>query len=236
MEFINNNLNDIKENVNDVEDNIDIEVNNLDKIIDDNIDIGVNNLDKIIDDNIEDNIEDNNEDNNVTKITNNNTINKSIQILSVNRIVPLVKQSGMNVCVISYGVSATNTVIDILETNGYKIRTEVYNRLLCHFPTYINLGIPIIYVYSHPIKSLLSAKRRGPKIWKVNQQKLTNNLNTILSDENLLQSMFNQFKSWTSTPRNDVLILKMRELFDPSVAQKIQKFLKKKNKRFSNSI
>ncbi len=184
----------------------------------------------------EDEIENNKEPCTIIDIQNennkvDNTIKKKL-IMPISKIRPLIKQFKMKLCVVSYGGSATNTLLDVLEKNGYSIRCVPYAKSFCHFPTYVNMGIPIIYLYSHPIKSLLSVKRRGPKIWKVNQQKLTNNLETPLSDENLLQAMINQFNSWATVPRKDVLVLKMRELFDPSVLPKLTRFLKKPLKGF----
>ena len=71
-------------------------------------------------------------------------------------------------------------------------------------------------------------KKRGAGIWDVNQKKLSNNLNTKLSDENLLKLMIDQFNVWTSVKRNNVLIIKTNELFKQDIVNKLENFLKKK--------
>lgn len=67
-------------------------------------------------------------------------------------------------------------------------------------------------------------KNRGDGIWDVNQQKLTNNKDVELSDENLLKSMIEQFNSWTSVKKNNVLILKSCELFKYDIVNKLETF------------
>lgn len=129
-------------------------------------------------------------------------------------------------CVISYGGSCSNALVDVLEKNGYRIRTDLWRDILCHCPVYFDMNIPVIYIYDNPIKSLLSMKRRGNNYWGTNQEKLSNNEKIEYSDENLLKLMIRQFKLWTKRKSKNLLVLKSDELFNPNVSNKIKKFLK----------
>jgi hypothetical protein len=99
---------------------------------------------------------------------------------------------------------------------------------LCHCPHYIEIDIPIIYIYDNPIKAFMSMKNRGNGFWNVNQQKLSNNKNVVLSDEKLITLMINQFNSWTNKNNNNVLLIKSCELFSDSIVKKLEIFLKNK--------
>ena len=140
----------------------------------------------------------------------------------------IIKIEGIDLMVISYGGCATNTLIDALEKNIYKIRTQTYNDILCHCPHYIEINIPIIYIYDNPLKSFVSIVKRNKGVWDLNQQKMSNNKNVDLSNENLLKLMINQFNSWTNIKRDNLLIVKTCQLFENSIVDKLEKFLKKK--------
>lgn len=129
-------------------------------------------------------------------------------------------------CVISYGGSCSNALVDVLERNGYRIRTDLWRDILCHCPVYFDMNIPVIYIYDNPIKSFLSMKRRGNDYWGTNQEKLSNNEKIEYSDENLLKLMIRQFKLWTKRNSKNLLVLKSDELFNPNVSHRIKKFLK----------
>ena len=57
---------------------------------------------------------------------------------------------------------------------------------------------------------------------------MSNNINIELSDENLIKLIINQFNSWTCIRRKNVLILKSCELFENSITNKLESFLKRK--------
>jgi len=137
-----------------------------------------------------------------------------------------IRKEGLNLLVISYGGCASNSLTDILQKNDYKIRTKTWNEILCHCPDYIEIDIPIVYIYDNPIKSFLSMKRRGLNV--INQKKLSNNNNVSPSDETLIKLMINQFNNWTNQKRKNVLIVKTDELFETSIVNKLENFLKKK--------
>jgi hypothetical protein len=144
-----------------------------------------------------------------------------------------IKKNGrLDILVVSYGGSCSNALANQLEKNGYKCKTKLWDKILCHCPTYIDINIPIIYIYDNPIKSFLSQKKRGSGIWDVNQKKLSNNLNIELSDENLLKLMIDQFNSWTNVKRDNVLIIKANEIFEDGIVNKLEKKLRKKISHF----
>lgn len=147
---------------------------------------------------------------------------------NINQMNHIIQKEGLQVLVVSYGGSCTNQLVDILEKNHYTCKTNIWAKILCHCPKYININIPIIYIYDNPIKSFLSMKRRGVGYWDLNQKKLSNNNNIILSDENLIKLMIRQFYLWTYVKRDNVLILKANELFENTIVDKLEGFLKRK--------
>lgn len=149
-------------------------------------------------------------------------------ICNFKNIKDIVKKEGLNLLVVSYGGSISNTLVYEMEKNNYKCRTTTWTNILCHCPRYIDVDIPIIYIYDNPIKAFMSMKNRGNGYWDVNQQKLSNNTNVPLSDENLMKLMINQFKSWTDVKRSNVLIVKSSELFQHTIVSKLENFLKNK--------
>ena len=153
-------------------------------------------------------------------------------ILDLNNIKDIVTKEGLEVLVVSYGGSASNTLVDQLQKEGYICRTVSWCNLLCHCPKYVDIDIPIIYIYDNIIKSFLSMKNRGIGFWDVNQKKLCNNLNEVLSDENLIKLMIGQFKSWTTIKKDNVLVIKTCELFENNIVKKIENLLKRKVNHF----
>lgn len=150
------------------------------------------------------------------------------EILDMTNINSVIKNEGLQVCVVSYGGCRSNTLVDVLEKNDIKCRTRSWNKLLCHCPEYFQASIPVIYIYDDPIKSLLSMKRRGPGFWDANQQKMSNNYNAELSDENLLKLMIKQFKSWTSQKDDNVIIIKSSEIHQPHIVKLLENHLSHK--------
>jgi hypothetical protein len=149
-------------------------------------------------------------------------------ICNLNNIKKIIHKEGLNLLVVSYGGCCSNTLTSVLEKNGYNCTTRAYKEILCHCPHYIEIDIPIIYIYDNPIKAFMSMKNRGNGFWNVNQQKLSNNKNVVLSDEKLITLMINQFNSWTNKNNNNVLLIKSCELFSDSIVKKLEIFLKNK--------
>jgi hypothetical protein len=143
-----------------------------------------------------------------------------------------IKNEGLELLVVSYGGSCSNTLCDNLEKNGYNCKSKTYREILCHCPHFIKVDIPIIYIYDNPKKAFLSMKNRGKGYWDVNQYKLSNNNKITLSDENLLFLMLRQFHSWTKEKHDNVLIIKSSELFDNSIVDKLETFLNRKIEHF----
>ena len=149
-----------------------------------------------------------------------NTVNDSIQ------------SEGLDVLVISYGGSCSNTLVHYLEKNNFKCETPIWSKILCHCPQYLECDIPVIYIYDNPMKSFLSMKNRGEGFWDVNQQKLSNDMNVVLSDKNLIELMIKQFNNWTNVKRDNVCVIKSCELFEHNIVDKLESFLKKKIHHF----
>lgn len=61
---------------------------------------------------------------------------------------------------------------------------------------------------------------------------MSNNKNEVLSDENLIKLMINQFNSWTNIKRDNVLVIKSCDLFKYSIVNKLENLLKKKINNF----
>ena len=154
--------------------------------------------------------------NNKSKIYNLDDINDDI-----------IKKEGLDILIVSYGGCCSNKLVEYLEKNGYNCSSKIWSDILCHCPTYIEVNIPVFYIYDNPIKSFLSHKKRGSGFWDVNQMKLSNNPNIKLSDENLLKLMINQFNSWTNVKRDNVLLIKSNEIFEDQIVNKLEKILKK---------
>ena len=133
------------------------------------------------------------------------------------------------ICVISYGGCCSNSLVDALEANGYRIRTDLWRDIICHCPFYFDMNIPVIYVYDNPIKSFLSMKKRGKGYWDVNQEKLSNNYDVKYSDENLLKLMIKQFKMWTKWKSPNLLVIRSEDLFKNNIVKRLSLFLKKSN-------
>ena len=152
------------------------------------------------------------------------------KIIKLTNIQKLVKKEKMDICVVSYGGCASNTLVKRLEDNGYRCKTDSWKKLLCHCPKIIDIDIPIIYIFENPIKAFLSQKRRRA-VWSINQEKMSNNKNVKdKSDEKLLRLMIKQFKNWIKHERNPkVLIVNTSEIFNQSILHLLKTFLKKKN-------
>lgn len=149
-------------------------------------------------------------------------------ICDLSNVNDIIHKEGLNLLVVCYGGCGSNMLVTVLEQNNYICQTNIWKTILCHSPEYIQVDIPIIYIYDNPIKSLISMKNRRRGCWDVNQRKLSNNMNIDLSDENLLKLMIKQFNTWTNIKRDNVLIVKTCELFEECIVDKLECFLKKK--------
>lgn len=164
-----------------------------------------------------------------------NTFSQIQNLDDINDINDIIKKEKLDILVVSYGGCCSNTLVYYLEKNGYNCISKLWQEILCHCPTYIDVNIPVIYIYDNPIKSFLSQKTRGNGFWNINQMKLSNNRNIKLSDENLLKLMIDQFNSWTNIQmhkRDNVLIVKTLEIFEDGIVNKLEKTLGKKISHF----
>lgn len=147
------------------------------------------------------------------------------KIVELDKLDFFIKQDKLDLGIVSYGGCGSNCLTNFLEKNGYKVKSPIQNKILCHCPVVPKTNLKFIYIYRDPRKAFLSQYRRKPHIWRINQKKLSNDQHVKLSDENLLKLILFQFNVWTSVKRNNVLIIKYRELFEEQGQNKIKKFL-----------
>ena len=129
----------------------------------------------------------------------------------------------LDIAVVCYGGCGSNQLVDLLEENGYHLKTVMWDKIICHPLEEIETSIPIIYIYRDPRDAFLSMKRRNLLV--VNQQKLQNNLNAKLNYETMLQTMIQQFDNWTKVPRPNKLIISYEDLFMPQIKETLCRFL-----------
>ncbi len=150
-------------------------------------------------------------------------------LTDINQIIKIEK---LDICVVSYGGSGSNEMVDNLEKNGYRCRTPTWEKLLCHCSEPLNIDIPIIYIYRNLIDAFFSMKRRGYDLCKVNYQKLSNNKNVIYSDRKFIESMLNQFLKWKNSNLKNVLFINYKDCFNNNIKNTLETFLNKKLQHF----
>lgn len=139
-----------------------------------------------------------------------------------------------DIWVCSHGGCGSNFLVKNLEKNGYKIRTSLYHKILCHSPIQIKTNKPIVYLYRNIQDAWFSMLNRGTGIYDVNIQKLSNDKNAKISEENLLRLMINQFKNWTKNIGNNILYLSYNDIFTEKGNILLKKFLHNKDiKKFN---
>lgn len=92
-------------------------------------------------------------------------------ITDLSNINSIIMKEGLDLLIVSYGGCCSNKLTNQLEKNGYNCKTKIWHKILCHCPKYIEIDIPIIYIYDNPIKSFMSMKNRGSGIWDVKSKK-----------------------------------------------------------------
>jgi hypothetical protein len=155
-----------------------------------------------------------------------------VNLKNINEVNCIIKKEGLEICIVSYGGSGTNELVNILEKNGYKCRTPIWDKLLCHCPDPINIDIPIIYIYRNIVDAFFSTKRRGYELWKINQQKLSNNLDTVFSDKNFFELMIKQFVKWKKSNLKNVLFINYKDCFNENIKIILQNFLNNNNLQY----
>jgi hypothetical protein len=125
----------------------------------------------------------------------------------------LVYEQKLDVLVVSFGGCCSNALVDVLEKNGFKCRSAIWKKILCHSPMFLDLEIPTIYIYGDPIESYMSMKRRGDGFWLANQKKMSNGRIKRGNGGNLLDLMRTQFDIFTSQSSKKVLVVDKNSLF-----------------------
>ena len=122
--------------------------------------------------------------------------NMKVERFNLSKIPFLIVEDKLDICVISYGGTGSNNLVNLLRDNGINSRTKNWEEYICHCPEYFYSKVPVLYIYSDPRLALTSMYKRGKDIYEVNQIKLSNNKKVNFSEENLLKLMINQFKNW----------------------------------------
>ncbi len=151
------------------------------------------------------------------------------------------KKNKLKAWVCSYGGSGTNMLADYLQKQGVKTKNFLWHKKLVHNPEPLDLGIPMIYIYDDPRKSLFSEKTRkniyfcnilklSNNYFDVKKMKITHNSKKIrFCDDFLLRLMIQQFKNWTSAPFKDkILFIRFKDFFNEKTKEKLELFLNKK--------
>ena len=76
-------------------------------------------------------------------------------ICDLNNINEVIKKENLDVCIVSYGGSCSNTLVKALVSNNYNCITNSWDKILCHCPKYVDVDIPVIYIYDNPKKAFL---------------------------------------------------------------------------------
>lgn len=67
-------------------------------------------------------------------------------ICDLNNINDIIKSEGLDILVVYYGGSCSNTLVNYLEKNNFKCNTQTWEKILCHCPQYIECDIPIMII------------------------------------------------------------------------------------------
>ncbi len=115
----------------------------------------------------------------------------------------------------STGGSGSNLLKNYVD-DYVKVKSPYSAALLTHHKEPVDFnkpGFKAIYLHSDPFMVLKSVKRRN--LVETNIKKLNNNRRLECTDEQLLASVFNQFKNWTqSNVDYPILCLKFEALYD----------------------
>lgn len=139
----------------------------------------------------------------------------------------LIKDEGLQICVVSHGGCGSNTLVRCLERNGFICRTPTWERVLCHFPYPIDSPIKFIYLYRNLKDAWWSQKKRGRGWWDVNQMKLSNNAKIFRSDRNLIRLMKSQRTAWMECKRDNILVIPYSMLFTLDGQERIEDFVRR---------
>lgn len=158
------------------------------------------------------------------------------KIIDLKDIPNRIKNENLEVGIVSYGGSASNTLSHFLEKNFIRTRTHIWHEILCHcpepLPLILNADIPFIYIYRDIEDAFQSQKKRGKGFWDTNQYKLSNNIDVKCSDQNLKYLMLKQYTKWVNASLqypNKILLLEFNEFFTEKGHEKIKSFLHNKN-------
>lgn len=142
------------------------------------------------------------------------------------------KTQKIEVAVVSYGGCGSNTLAEYLHGNRVRVYGPVWDGQVCHYPEPLGFNgfTKFIYIYRDPRDAFYSQFIRGEGYWDVNQYKLsgyTIDDDNQLSSDLLFRLMVQQFRKWTKTKMDHVMIMKYEELFDDALNDKLSQFIGK---------
>jgi len=135
----------------------------------------------------------------------------------------------LDCCIISFGGCGTHYLANNLQEKNLIVRSATWVNYLCHYPKYIELNIPIIYLYGNLREAFISQLRNNfaKKNYKI--------LNTVVkrkySNENFFLSMYEQFERFIEN--KNVVKITYKDLFNKVKMIDLYKFLNIKDHSFS---
>ena len=137
----------------------------------------------------------------------------------------------MDIILCSFGGCYSEVLANYLENNNYRIETDLYHKLLCHLPSVIKTNKPIIYLYRDIRDAFNMVKYGRIGSYDFNIKKLSNDKNVIISDENLLKLMIQQFNNFTKNIENNnkILFLSYDDMYTEKGLELLREFLDNNN-------
>ena len=84
-----------------------------------------------------------------------------------------IESNKLDIMVVSYGGSASNTMVKYLSLLNFKCRSKAWAKIFCHFPEPLEcFKIKCVYIYDDPRISFMSMKRRKFGIWDKKSKKI----------------------------------------------------------------
>lgn len=156
-----------------------------------------------------------------------NLKSNEIQRFNLKLIPFLIEEDKLEICIVSYGGTGSNNLVNLLKDNGILCRTKNWEEYICHCPEYFQCNIPVLYIYSDPRLALMSMYKRGKDIFEVNQLKLSNKKKVNFSEENLLKLMIKQFKNWYNHKnKSNIYFIKSKRIYTEEFYNFIKSLLK----------
>jgi len=129
----------------------------------------------------------------------------------------------LDVWVVSYGGTISNTFSRDLESMGFRVRTPAWRDKLCHGGPHLaaKSPVPVLYLFRDPRAAALSQLRRGTH-WQTNQRKMTARTDYYRPEaprSTLMMTMEHFDLSWQNAPpQADVLGIHAVKLYQKQLS------------------